>query len=91
MFKELNVFVNGRFEDDEKRISDLEDQIKLLSAMGAPKGDGDGSAGLLDSLKDMIEKLRKELTDKINKDCGELRSDLDKTNTDMGKAFKDLT
>ena len=50
--------------------------------MGAPEGDG--GAGLLDLLKEMIERLRVELTNKINADVGDVQSDLD-------KKFKDLT
>ena len=77
MFNELNVFVNGRLEDDNKRISDLEDQVKLLGQMGAPS-DGNQGAGLLDTLKDLIEKLRIELNNKINSDVGDLKSEVDK-------------
>jgi len=60
--------------------------------MNAPKdGNGDGGAGLLDSLKDLIERLRQELTSKINTDVGEVQSDLDKNIKETGDKFKDLT
>lgn len=34
--------------------------------MGAPKGDGDSGAGLLDALNDITDKLRKDLMDKLD-------------------------
>ena len=34
--------------------------------MGAPKGDGDSGAGLLDALNEITDKLRKDLMDKID-------------------------
>ena len=49
----------------ENRITDLEAQVELLKKMGAPKGDGDSGAGLLDALNDITDKLRKDLMDKI--------------------------
>ena len=37
----------------------LENQVDLLKKMGAPKG-GDGGAGLLDTLEEITNKMRKE-------------------------------
>jgi len=34
--------------------------------MGAPKGDGDSGAGLLDALNDITDKLRKDLMEKLD-------------------------
>ena len=34
--------------------------------MGAPKGDGDSGAGLLDALNEITDKLRKDLMDKLD-------------------------
>ena len=48
------------------RMSDAEAQIELLKKMGAPTGDGDSGAGLLDALNDITDKLRKDLMDKID-------------------------
>ena len=49
----------------EARVTDLEAQVELLKKMGAPKGDGDSGAGLLDALNEITDKLRKDLMDKI--------------------------
>jgi len=49
----------------EGRVTDLEARVELLKKMGAPKGDGDSGAGLLDALNDITDKLRKDLMDKI--------------------------
>ena len=57
--------------------------------MGAPKGDG--GAGLIDSLKDLIERLRLDLTHKIDTDVGEIKSEVEKNAKEMGDKFKDLT
>ena len=48
------------------RMSDAEAQIELLKKMGAPTGDGDSGAGLLDALNDITDKLSKDLMDKID-------------------------
>lgn len=40
--------------------------------MGAPSGDGDGGAGLLDVLNDIVDKLRKELNDKLDDNHADL-------------------
>jgi hypothetical protein len=48
-----------------ERLEDDEAQIELLKKMGAPKG-GDGGAGVLEVLNDMIDKLRNAFTDKLN-------------------------
>ena len=47
-------------------MSAAEAQIELLKKMGAPQGDGDSGAGLLDALNDITDKLRKELMGKID-------------------------
>ena len=59
---------DGRDRDSalEGRITDLEAQVELLKKMGAPKGDGDAGAGLLDALNDITDKLRKDLMDKLD-------------------------
>lgn len=47
-------------------MTEAENAIELLKKMGAPKGDGDSGAGLLDALNDITDKLRKDLMDKID-------------------------
>ena len=54
-----------KFKDDSDRMDKIENKLKLLEQMGAPSG-GDGGAGLLDTLQDLIDKLRKELNKKID-------------------------
>lgn len=51
-----------------ERLEDDEAQIELLKKMGAPKGrdGGDGGAGVLEVLNDMIDKLRNAFSDKLN-------------------------
>ena len=60
-------YENGRERDTalETRVTDLEAQVELLKKMGAPSGDGDSGAGLLDALNEITDKLRKDLMDKI--------------------------
>jgi hypothetical protein len=53
-----------KFKDDSDRMDKIENKLKLLEQMGAPSGDG--GAGLLDTLQGLIDKLRKELTEKID-------------------------
>jgi len=59
---------DGRDRDSalEARMTDAEASIELLKKMGAPKGDGDSGAGLLDALNDITDKLRKDLMDKLD-------------------------
>ena len=47
----------------KERMGDAETAIDFLKKLGAPSG-GDGGAGLLDALNDMVEKLRKEFNEK---------------------------
>ena len=57
---------SGRVRDHQKRIEDLENQIKLLKSLGAPAG-GDGvSPGMMDALTEMINQLRKDTEDKLH-------------------------
>ena len=49
--------------DHETRLSDAESAIDLLKKMGAPKEDG--SAGILDTLNEIQDKLRKEFDAKL--------------------------
>ena len=57
--------VSGRVKDHQKRIEDLENQLKLLKSLGAPSG-GDGvSPGMMDALTEMINQLRKDTDGKI--------------------------
>ena len=53
--------VEKAYTDDERELL-----AELLKKMGAPKGDGDSGAGLLDALNDITDKLRKDLMDKID-------------------------
>ena len=48
----------------KERMGDAETAIDFLKKLGAPSG-GDGGAGLLDALNDMVEKLRKEFNEKM--------------------------
>lgn len=49
-----------------QRLNDLESQIDLLKKMNRPAGDGDSGAGLLDTLQEMMDKLRSEFDEKLN-------------------------
>ena len=69
---------------------DHDTDIKFLKEMGQPKGDGGDGAGLLDSLKDMINKLRDELTDKIDTDLGNLKDNLSSEIDGLKDGHKDL-
>lgn len=80
MFDDLRAMVvanQDKQAEDDKYIKDktsslgdrmaaAEAQIELLKKMGAPQGDGDSGAGLLDALNDITDKLRKDLMEKID-------------------------
>jgi len=80
MFDDLRALVDGNQENQkadardgrdrdsalEARVTDVEAQLELLKKMGAPSGDGDSGAGLLDALNDITDKLRKDLMDKLD-------------------------
>ena len=74
MFKDFQALVDGYEEENQKqfgghkeRIDLLEGQVELLKKMGAPKGDGGGGAGLLDTLEEITGKLRQEFQEKLDK------------------------
>ena len=71
MFKDLQALVECHEEENQKQFADhkeridmLEGQVDLLKKMGAPKGDG--GAGLLDTLEEITDKMRKEFQEKID-------------------------
>lgn len=59
-------------------MGDAETAIDFLKKLGAPSG-GDGGAGLLDALNDMVEKLRKEFNEKL----AEQKDEIDGNMNDM--------
>jgi len=78
MFLQLKNLVNTYTEQTDKdvadlrdwdkkagiRLSDLESQLDLLKKMNRPAGD-DG-AGLLDTLNEITDKIRKEFDEKLD-------------------------
>jgi hypothetical protein len=62
----------------KERMGDAETAIDFLKKLGAPSG-GDGGAGLLDALNDMVEKLRKEFNEKL----AEQKDEIDGNMNDM--------
>lgn len=54
-------------KDHKDRLTALENQVDMLKALGAPKGEGGNpGAGLLDTLNDITDKMRKEFDDKMD-------------------------
>jgi gas vesicle protein len=51
---------NKKLDDHGQRITDLESQIAILKSMGPSTGGEDNSVGLLDAIKEMVDKLRDE-------------------------------
>jgi chromosome segregation ATPase len=54
---------NKKLDDHGQRITDLESQIAILKSMGPSTGGEDNSIGLLDAIKEMVDKLRDECND----------------------------